>query len=257
MDRYFRRLYDKYFPDRETRTRLGGTADSFANGHENFLKQAVRELYRAGDMEGAQTLLTELDQLYGSGGIRPHAGYQKPLDLFVQEVTYGEYDMQPEVARSDVYAALLRGYREGLLLGDEKVMKDALKFADDLIVWFKNNKYNDFVNKFGEGRMKDLIGDLEASKTAVLRLVLLDSSQPLLDRLLIYRRAGDKERRGVYDEVLAPITAEFERSPLSKAISLKDALPEPPGMEVFRQEKAAAAAAKAAKKENRSETERK
>lgn len=255
IDRYFARLYDRYYAG--TAAGRGGTADSFTNGHENFMKQAVRELYRAGDLVGAQEILDRLDRLYGQGGIVPNAQYMKPLDVFVREVTYGEYEMQPEVARSDLYAALQRGYREGLLLGRAEVLKEAREFAAQLTQYFKENKYNDFVNKFGEGRMKDLIGDLETSERDVLRLILLDTSQPLLDRLLIFRRADAREQRMVFDEVRPQLQAEFDRSPLGRTLSAAEVFAEPPGMSEFRAARAAEADARARERENRAEAERK
>lgn len=254
IDRYFTRLYDRYYAG--TAAGKGGTADSFTNFHENFMKQAVRELYRAGDLVGAQEILDRLDRLYGQGGVVPNAQYMKPLDLFVREVTYGEYEMQPEVARSDLYAALQRGYREGLLLGRVEILNEAREFAAQLTKYFKENKYNDFVNKFGEGRMKDLIGDLESSERDVLRLILLDTSQPLLDRLLIFRRADVREQRMVFDEVRPQLQAEFERSPLGRTLSAAEVFAEPPGMAEFREARAREAEARARERQNRAEVER-
>lgn len=255
IDRYFRRLHDKYYVG--TKAGRGGTADSFTNFHENFMKQAVRELFRAGDLVGAQEILDELDRLYGVGGIVPNMQYQRPLEVFVRDVTYGEYEMQPEVARSDLYAALQRGYREGLLLGRDSVLKEAREFAAQLTAYFKGNKYNDFVNKFGEGRMKDLIGGLESSERDVLRLVLLDSTQPLLDRLLIYRRAEPREQRLVFDDVKPQLEAEYARTPLSGAMPFNEVLAEPPGMEQFRADRAREAEERARQREERSGAERK
>ena len=242
IDRYFERLYDKHY---ETR---GAGGDTFTDFHENFMKQAVRELYRAGDPAGAQDILDKLDRLYGSGSFNPHQAYRKPLEDFVQEVTFGEYEMQPEVARSDVFSALERGFREGLLLDDETVLKDALEFARGLTTYFREARYNDFVNKFGEGRMKDLLGELEQSVPAVFIKVLLDTQQPLLDRLVIYRKAPEDIRALVYDRVKPLLEAEYARSRLaSTGMPFGEALPEPPGLEEVR--KAQAAAAERARRE--------
>jgi hypothetical protein len=254
IDRYFERLYDKHY---ETR---GAGGDTFTNFHENFMKQAVRELYRAGDPAGAQDILDKLDRLYGTGSFNPHEGYRKPLEDFVQEVTFGEYEMQPEVARSDVYSALERGFREGLLLDDQQVLKDALEFARGLTTYFREARYNDFVNKFGEGRMKELLGELEQSVPAVFTKVLLDTSQPLLDRLVIYRKAPEDARALVYDRVKPLLEAEYARSRLAATgMPFVEALPEPPGMEDVRKAQAAAAerARQQAERDGTADAERK
>ncbi|MDI9403484.1 MAG: hypothetical protein QM516_06385 [Limnohabitans sp.] len=254
LDKYFEKLYDKHY---ETR---GAGADTFINLHENFMKQAVRELYRLGDAPGAQRILDKLDKLYGSGSFNPNSYYQKPLEDFVQEQLYGEFEMQPEVVRSDVYSALERGFREGLLLENDKLLQDSLKYARDLTRFFRESRYNDFVNKFGEGRMKELLGTLEDSIPAVFAKILLDTSQPMLDRLVIYRKAPEDLRVLVYDRVKPQIEREYAAGRLAQTgMPFAQAFPEPPGLEEFRRLQAEAKKARDAEKEkaNISEAERK
>ena len=243
IDIYFGELYRKHFGTR------GGGGDSFCDFYQNFMAQAVRELYRFGDYEGAQTILTKLDNLFGRGGLIPNNKYEAPMDTFVQETTYAEYEAAPDVARSDVYAVLTRGFREGLLMDRPKVLQDAIKFARDLTEYFQSSQSTDFVNKFGERRMAALIGNLRTSVRDVLMNVLIDPSQPLVDRLTIYNRAGEPERRMVYDLVKAPLEAEFSMDPLSKLAPFAQVLPEPPDMEPYRQAMAAEAAKRAAELE--------
>jgi hypothetical protein len=245
IDRYFRELYDKHYEAR------GAGADTFTDFHENFMTSAVRELYRSGDLEGAQEILDELDRLYGRGGIVPNTTYARDLKTFVDETTVGEYEYQPDIARSDVYAALKRGFREGLLLNRPKVLEDARIFARDLIDYFKNNRYYDFVTKFGESRIGDLIGDLEDSERAVLQQLLMDRSLPLIDRLTIYNRAGEGMQRRAYDAVKPQIESEFAASPMSRTLTFSQVLPEPPGMEAYRAQQAREAAALQADREDR------
>jgi hypothetical protein len=254
IDRYFTDLYTKHYDTR------GAGGETFMDGHKNFMTDAVRQLYRVGDIAGAQEILDRLDKLYGSGAIIPNSDYSLPLEQFVQRVTYGEYEMQPEVARSDVYAVLQRGFREGLLLDNEDVLKEALDFARDLTRFFREVRYNDFVNKFGEGRMKDLIGQLDESIPAVLTSVLQDTSQPLLDRLVIFRKAPEDLRAMVYDRVKPQLESEYRASRLSATgMDFKEMLPEPPGLDEARRVLAERAKRRAQQAEamNRSEAERK
>jgi hypothetical protein len=254
IDRYFDKLYAKHYDTR------GAGGETFMSFHQNFMKQAVRELYRSGDVAGAQEILDRLDRLYGTGAVIPNSDYSLPIDQFVQRVTFGEYEMQPEVARSDVYSVLERGFREGLLLENEKVLKEALDFARDLTRYFREVRFNDFVNKFGEGRMKDLIGQLDESIPAVLTKVILDTQQPLLDRLVIYRKAPEELRALVYDRVKAPLQLEYQSNKLaSTGMKLEELLPEPPGIEEVRRQLAERAKRRAAEAEesNRSEAQRK
>lgn len=233
IDRYFRELHGKFYHV------PGGIPDSFTHFHENFMKQAVRELYRLGDLAGAEQIRQELDDLYGRGGVIPNTAYVGDLEVLVKRFVEDEYEQQPEVARGDVYAALRRGFREGLLLGHNETYAASIKFANKVIEYFKTSNYYDFVNKFGEGRMKELIGGLETSVRDVFRDVLMDTTTSLADRLIIYSRAGETERRLVYDLVKPIIEAEFKASPLAGRITFEVAFPEPPGMEEHRLQEAA------------------
>ena len=241
LDEYFEVLYDKHYQVR------GAGADTFINLHENFMKQAVRELYRLGDIEGSQAILDKLDKLYGTGGVIPHEGYKKPIKEFVQDVLYGEFEMQPEVVRSDVYATLERGFREGLLLDNPQVLEDAIRYARDLTTYFRDSRYNDFVTRFGDGRMRDVLGLLEESIPAVLSKILLDTSQPMLDRLVIYRKAPDDVRALIYDQVKPILEREWATGRLAKTgMSFEQAFPEPPGLEDVRRAQAEIAKRRAA-----------
>ena len=134
---------------------------------------------------------------------------------------------------------LFQFVRLRLLMNRPKALEDAVKFARDLTIYFQGNQYADFVNKFGERRMADLIGDLRTSVRDVFANVLIDPSQPLVDRLTIYNRAGEQERRMVYDLVKGPLEAEFSIDELAKLVPFAQLLPEPPDMEAFRQAMAA------------------
>ena len=253
IEKYFLKLYEKHYGSR------GAGGDTFCDFHENFMSQAIRQLFRVGDYAGSQEILDHLNQLYGRGGLIPNDKYEKSLEDFVRDTTYGEYEVVPDVARTDVYAVLQRGFREGLLLGRKKILDESLKFAKDLTDYFQGNRYTDFVNKFGEKRMADLVGDIRRSVEDVLIALLRDNNQPLLDRLTIYNRATEEQRRMVYDAVKDQIATELKASPLSEAIEIAAALPEPPEMESYRalQAEAARVRKESLDNQNRSETQQK
>ncbi|MEC7351723.1 MAG: hypothetical protein VYD99_01265, partial [Planctomycetota bacterium] len=190
-------------------------------------------LYRSGDREEAQRILERLDELYGSGGLIPTLQYAVPLDAFVQEKTYDSYVDEPWTAYNDVQSALIRGFREGLLFRRPEVLEDALKFASDLTVYFKTSDHN-YVNKFGEGRMSDLVSNLDKSVRDVFVMLMLDTSIPLVDRITMYNRAPAEQQMLVFDDTRGVIEAEFEDSRLAQRISFESVYPEPAGMEEFR-----------------------
>ena len=228
LDEHFMELYDKHY---ETR---GAGGDTFTTFHENFMSDAVGKLYRSGNQLEAEELLDRLDSLYGSGGVIPNLKYSDPVDVFVQQQTYGNYLDRPWLAFGDVQAALLRGYREGLLLNRPELLEQAIKFSRDLTLYFKESDNHDYVNKFGEGRMTDLVSNIEKSVRDVFSLVLTNQSMSLVDRLTIFNRAPVDQQRMVFDGMGPILEAEFNQSPLVTTLDFNSVFPEPAGMEEYR-----------------------
>ena len=229
IDRYFRELYRRHYDTR------GGGPDTFVDFYENFMANAVRELYHAGEQEQAQRLLEQLDALCGRGGLVPNQKYAVPLDVFVRESTKGEYEMVPDVARTDVAAVLRRGIIECYLLGRKKVLDDALAFARDLTEFFRTNQFTDFRTRMGDARLADMVGSLERSFEDALAGVLRDPSLPLVDRLTIYNNLPEDQRAMAYDAALPQIQQDFAASPFAAGgASLAAMYPEPPNMDAYR-----------------------
>jgi hypothetical protein len=233
VSKYFRELYAKHNPTR------GAGGDTFIDFYENFMSNAIRQLYRAGDLAGAQEILTDLDNRFGRGGLIPNTKYARPLDVFVQEVTYEEYENVPAVAITDALQALRRGFHEGILLDKPELLRDALKFAADVRDYFQHTRYADYENKFGVGRVKELIDDLNGIVENAYVGLMLDTSVPLLDRLEIFAKSNEEYKRMAYDFARPQIEAELAASPLGQRLKITDVLPEPPGMEAYRVAKAA------------------
>lgn len=249
IDKYFRELYEKHYKTR------GAGGDTFVDFHQNFMAQAVRELYRAGDVEGAQQILDELDKLYGRGGLIPNNRYTRPLDVFVQETTYGEFEQMPDMARTDVLAVLRRGFMEGYLLDRRKILDAALKYAADLTEYFKSSRYTDFVTKMGDRRMGDLVTGLERSVEETLVNLMRDSTIPIVDRLTIYNKLPEEQRAMCYDAAKDSLAAEFAGSPLAGAMNFTSVFPEPPNIEAYRARQAEQARQRDAAKRARQEQE--
>jgi len=231
-DRFFEELYKKH-------VRIGTHGwgpDNFIAFHQNFLEDKVRELYRMGDKDGAQRLMDRLDSLYGTQGMQANSKYKVPLDVFVQEKTYREYDMQPHIATTDVSAAMYYAIRAGLGRGKPELYEEAKKFADEVLKYFRFNKYSDFVNKFGVERISGIIGSLERVEVDVFGRIMVDTSIPFEERMRIYNvHMPAKIRAEVYDIVRPQYELQLEYSPLQGAMTIDQILPEPPGLAEVRE----------------------
>jgi hypothetical protein len=166
-----------------------------------------------------------------------------PLALFVEKETAGEYEFQPELARSDVGAALHYGIRVGL--GDDRpeVFRNAKGFSDQVITHFKTNEYYKDTNRFGEGRIKSLIGDLERSVRISFVQVMTDPSVPIPTRMSIWNKV-DEHAPGLkldayaefVDTLRRELTRQLERSPQRGRFTVDQAFPPPPGWELRREQ---------------------
>jgi hypothetical protein len=230
IGREFERVYAKYYGTR------GGGPETFIPFFENFLRSAVREAYRAGDQERAQQLLGRLDALFGHGG-----EYRVPLEAFVRKEVFDQYQWQPHLAPSDVAASFRYGYLHGLGQGRPELFQEAVHFAAQVTEYFKGNQYNDFVTKWGEGRMKDIVKGVEDSAAVALALLMMDQSVRMEDRITVWSQVDkvDPELRArVYDDIRPQFENQFKTHFLSRKYTLAEALPEPPNLEAVRQKMA-------------------
>jgi len=235
IEEMFHHLYAKH---NEVR---GAGGDTFIAFLQNFMGSSIRELYRSGEWAEAKRLMERLDAIFGTGQIGGPIGanpvYSLPLDVFVREQVEAEYAHQPHLAPSEVAAALRRGIRVGVLNDRPEVFEQSLVFADRVIEYFKGNEYYAFVNKFGRGRMNELIHQLERSLETAFEQLMRDPTVPLQERLTIWRQIDRFEPRlrlRVYDRVKPYIERQFTMNPLARNYELDEVFPQPPGLEAYR-----------------------
>ncbi|MCZ6611524.1 MAG: hypothetical protein O6941_02720 [Planctomycetota bacterium] len=225
----------------------GPGPDLFMGFHQNFLSSAVRELYRSGETALAQKYLDRLNSLYGMGARQQNPKYDAPLDIFVWREVEGEYEFQPHIAPSEVAASLRYGFRVGIGQGRPEVFQQAVKFANDVTVYFREHEYIKYETKLGTERMAALITQLEDSVPNVFAQLMIDSTVGLLERLAIYnyKDLPDEYRLAVYDDIYPHVLRQFQASEIGNVLTIEQALPAPPGLEEYRRMKAIQAAREA------------
>jgi hypothetical protein len=238
IDKMFEVMYVKHVNVR------GAGGERFITFLQNFMSSAVCEWYRAGETERAQAILDRLDSLFGSG---PTATFEfkKPLDKFVRDQTFDEYQVQPHLAPRDIWGSLRYGFKVGVLSGRPDVLCAAMKFANTVTDWYKNNSWNEYENKWGIGRMKEIIGDLEDSAELAYLQLITDPGVKLRDRIAIWANTDRVEsqctrqppvfRAMVYDRAMPSLQRQLAASELSKSLSLEQAFPPPPGLDQARE----------------------
>jgi len=239
IDRLFEPMYLKHI------NVPGAGGERFITFLQNFMSSAVREWYRAGETERAEAIMARLDKLFGGTGPTANRRWTQPLDVFVRTETFDEYQSQPHLAPSDIAASLRYGFKVGILSGRPEVLRDALKFVKEVTDWYKGNDWYDYINRFGEARMADLIGSVEDSTEMAYLQMITDPGINMTDRRTLWANTDKIEgeatgrapavRAMVYDRVRPALMRQFQRSELSAQITFEQAFPAPPGIENARQ----------------------
>jgi len=229
----FDHFYSKHFNTR------GAGGESFINFLKNFMGGAIRQLYRSGERERAQQLMDLLDRKFGRGAAIPNNQYRVPLDVFVKNEVRGQYNFQPYVAVSDAVESLRYAFRIGVGRDRAEVYENAVAFVDDVIEYFKKNEYYNFVNKFGEGRIKDIIGNLEQTKKIAFFQLMTDPGVGLQEKITIWMKVDKVEPRlrlEVYDRMVPALQRQFASHELSGRYRFEQLFSAPPGLELFRKQ---------------------
>jgi hypothetical protein len=218
----------------------GAGGERFINFLQNFMSSAVCEWFRMGETIRAQKLLDRLDSLFGRGTMTS-VKFKQPLDLFVYNETFDQYQAQPHVATRDIAASLLYGFKVGVLGNNPEVLKESFAFAKKVTQWFKENHWNDYITKFGEGRLRDVIGEVEDSIELGYLQMITNATIPMRDRIEIWNKTDRIEseitrtapvlRALAYDRAMPLLYQEFAANPISAKLPFEQAFPPPQGLE--------------------------
>jgi hypothetical protein len=245
IGRLFAVYYEKHYDTR------GAGGEGFIGFLQNFMAAAVRESYRSGEFGRAQELLDALDERFGLGapeGMR-NPRYSQPLEVFVRAEVENELQFQPHLAPSEVFASMRRAYRVGVGRDQEEVWANCLTFVAQVVTIFKENEYYDYVNKFGVGRLADILQDPATIVRESFKTTITDPSIPLQERVTIWNRVdrfrgAELARAYAYDEVIDELRRQVSRHALGQRYSAAQLFPPPPNLQRIRQEIAAAEAAR-------------
>ncbi|MHC4108478.1 MAG: hypothetical protein ACYSTY_10380, partial [Planctomycetota bacterium] len=163
--------------------------------------------------------------------------YRVSLDLFVRKQTFDEYHFQPHLAPSEVAASLRLAYLVGVAQNRPEVTKQAINFANQVTQYFKTNEYASFVNKFGVGRIADIIDELDRSAVDVLAHIMVDRTIPLQDRMTVWAgvdRVDPELRARVYDRARPVIERELENREIGTVLAIDQVLPAPVNLDAVR-----------------------
>jgi hypothetical protein len=206
-------------------------------GYENFMRDAIRYLYRRGDVAAASAYKDKLAKHPNLNQNNPGLVTEltAPIEEFVtNEILKDDRISSPQVALQEIAGALQAAYVNGLLRSDDKVFRNEFGYAQLFHAKYQETQqFRTWVA--GEaGRMGFPEFDVTASQ--LLAGVIQAANVPAGPTM--YRRAP-LELRGRARAILEtmPIRRTLdEAEKINAGLGFDIWFPEPPGMERYRQE---------------------
>ncbi len=209
---------------------------SYAAGYENFMKDAIRFVYRRGQRDVANRMKNELAgfELANLNDSRRAQWLAQDIDRFVQAEVADRIG-SPSVALQEVTGSLQEAILTGLVGGDTEVFDSAMQYASEFHAAYIGQQFRE--NAQGHiGRMEFLDRRFDFVAGQVFASIL-----PLLDIDLAqqaYYNAPEDLRRWAYDELVMrfrPIFDDEDGNPLVEGRGFNAVFPEPAGMAQFRE----------------------
>lgn len=110
---------------------LGRVYTTYAAGYENFMRDAIRFLYRSGDIAKADEYFQTLRTWPGlnlNDTPKLLEDFSKPLQQFVLDEVRGRID-SPQVAIQEIDGAVQNAFLRGLMRGDQRVFQGNIDYA--------------------------------------------------------------------------------------------------------------------------------
>ena len=209
---------------------------SYAAGYENFMKDAIRFVYRRGQREIANRMKNELAtfEFANLNDARRAQWLAQDIDRFVQAEVADRIG-SPSVALQEVTGSLQEAILTGLVGGDTDVFESAMGYAQQFHAAYLTQQLRENAQG-GIGRMEFLDRRFDFVAGQVFASIL-----PMLDIDLAqqaYYNAPEDMRRWAYDELVMrfrPVFDDEEGNPLVEGRGFDAVFPEPAGMPQFRE----------------------
>ncbi len=184
----------------------GRTYRMYSAGYENFLRDAIRYLYRRGDKESAEEYYQKLrtfDKMNTNSMYRVEQ-LSVPLDQFVVDeivrMTPGGQESEnrltsPEVAKTEIAGALMSAFLNGLWLNNDELFRNEMKYAT--LFYQTYSKEQKFYTSVNQGDAARLEMPPLGLWSAQLMAALIQQMGPAQGGIM-YRRAPEDLRGRAY-----------------------------------------------------------
>jgi hypothetical protein len=210
----------------DVKTRVYGFYEA---GYENFMKDAVRFLWRRGQKEEATKLKDDMGKWEGQNlNDAGRADYwAQPMEDFIQAELADRYT-SPNVANAEIISSLMGAYATGLLGSDEELFRSQFEYAKSFHRYFMEQQKRDTVVGKAISRMEVMDQDFRIVAGAVFGefIKFLDVDQA--ER--VFSAAPADLQLFAYDVLADKFRVAMDESKEKGARKFGDVFPEPPGL---------------------------
>ncbi len=197
----------------------------FRDGHQNYLRDAIRYFYMYGERDLAEYYYEYLRRNYRLYNGQYNDAYLQPLGDFVRNEEFTERFSDPRIANGAITTMLDRAMRY-LAMGEADKAEGMMTFArDDLYKW-----YVQYHAESPSERMKLPPFEAIFNDVAIARLV---SPDDLIIKHRLWQVLPVRTQVAIYDNVIQVLTA--HATAMDRAEDLGTLFPPPPGLEQHRQ----------------------
>ncbi len=205
---------------------------TFALGYENFLRDAVRFFFRAGNLTKAHEYFNTLRNWPGLNlNAKPDllADLSLPLDQFIKK-DLEERLSSAQVAIQELDGAITSAYLRGALRGNREVFDAQLNYARFVHKTYMEDQLRRTLPGGEQERTEFFPRDFNDAVSQSLTGLLLFGRLGLQDQATLYRRAPDAIQKAVFDQLASALTKPGGLTPAQ----FRQWFPEPPDMDEYR-----------------------
>lgn len=223
-----------YFIDRSWADGQGRVYSLFAAGYENFRKDAIRFLYRRGEVERAQKMKDELQNWKYRNTNDPERKelFALSLDDFVKKELEDQLS-RPSVAREEVVGAIQGAMVQGLLAGDQELFDRQMQYAKWVHQYFFSKQ--SVKNSLDPNQLRMEQIDKDFSVVAGTEFAALVGELDLDDAERLYDAVPNEMRVFGYDALAENFKPALDEQQKAGGRGFDQIFPEPPGMPEHRQ----------------------
>ncbi|MEM1331196.1 MAG: hypothetical protein AAGG07_11600 [Planctomycetota bacterium] len=204
----------------------------YSAGYENFIQDAIRLFYRRGEIARAEAWYERLRTWDDQNTNNLSSDYALPLNEFIDEQFKDNRYTSPQVAISEIYAALQGAFLNGLLNDQPELFESQLAYARRFHAGYMAEQRRMTTASGNIGRMELIPADFQFVAGSVfaqtIQILGLDDAE------YMYSQAPRGLKLYAYPTIEQWFSGAIELLEASGGRSLVEVFPPPEGLEEFR-----------------------